>query len=148
MRFDRQQSHGYVVNHLARSFAQALFRRIKPHGVTTGQFPVLLALWEHEGVTQTQLAENLAVEQPTMANTLKRMERDALVQRVPDPADRRQSRIHLTPHGRELEAVLTGCAGDANAAALAGFTPEERDTFLALARRIIRNLERDAGDVT
>ncbi|HST63241.1 MAG TPA: MarR family transcriptional regulator [Longimicrobium sp.] len=148
MSFDRNQSAGYVVNYLARSFAQALFRRIRPHGVTTGQFPVLLALWEREGVTQTQLAENLAVEQPTMANTLKRMERDALIQRVPDPEDRRQSRIHLTPRGRELEEVLTGCANDANAAALAGFSAEERDTFLALARRIVRNLERDAGGET
>lgn len=145
MRFDRQQSPGYVVNYLARLFAGALARRIAPHGVTTGQFPVLLALWEQEGPTQTQLAETLAVEQPTMANTLKRMERDALLERVPDPEDRRQARVHLTPRGRVLEDALTACANDANAAALADLSPEERDTFLTLARRIIRNLERDAG---
>jgi DNA-binding MarR family transcriptional regulator len=144
MRFDRNQSPGYLVNYMARLFAQALFRRIGPHGVTRGQFPVLLMLWEAEGATQTQLAERLAVEQPTMANTLKRMERDGLIVRVPDPGDRRQARVHLTPRGRELEQVLTASARDTNAAALAGLGTEERQQFLALARRVVENLERDA----
>lgn len=145
MKFDRNQSPGYLVNYMARLFAQALFRRIGPHGVTRGQFPVLLMLWETEGATQTQLAERLAVEQPTMANTLKRMERDGLIVRVPDPGDRRQARVHLTPRGRELEEVLTASARDTNAAALMGLGPEERQQFLALARRVVENLERDAG---
>jgi DNA-binding MarR family transcriptional regulator len=145
MSFDRRQSPGYVVNYMARLFAQALYRRIRPHGVTRGQFPVLLMLWEQEGLTQTHLAEALAVEQPTMANTLKRMERDGLIQRVADPDDRRQARVHLTPRGRDLREALTGSARDANAAALAGLSAEERQQFLALARRIVANLEQDAG---
>ena len=147
MRFDRQESPGYLVNYLARLFAQALFRRIGPHGVTRGQFPVLLMLWEGEGVTQTLLAERLAVEQPTMANTLKRMERDGLITRVPDPGDRRQARVHLTPRGRSLEPVLTASAREANAAALAGLSTEERQQFLSVARRVMQNLEQDAGMV-
>jgi DNA-binding MarR family transcriptional regulator len=143
MKFDRRQSPGYLINHLARLFAQALYGRIRPHGVTTGQFPVLLALWEQEGATQSQLAERLAVEQPTMANTLKRMERDGLITRVPDAEDRRQAHVYLTPRGRSLEEVLTSSARQTNAAALAGLDPDETRQFLALAGRVIRNLEQD-----
>lgn len=146
MKFDRQKSAGYLVNYTARLFAQALYRRIAPHGITTGQFPVLLMLWEQEGATQTQLAERLAVEQPTMANTLKRMERGGLIGRVPDPADRRQARVHLTERGRGLREVLTASARETNAVALAGLSAEETEQFLALARRVIRNLERDAAN--
>jgi DNA-binding MarR family transcriptional regulator len=145
MRFDRQSSPGYMVNHMARLFAQALLRRIGPHGVTRGVFPVLLALWEREGATQGELAEKLAVEQPTMAATLKRMERDGLIERIADPNDKRRAPVHLTPRGRELEQVLTAGAREANAAALAGLTGDEREQFLALARRIVANLERDAA---
>jgi DNA-binding MarR family transcriptional regulator len=145
MTFDRRQSPGYMVNYMARLFAQALYRRIGPHGVTTGQFPVLLALWEREGVTQSQLAQDLAVEQPTMANTLKRMERDGLMERVPDPGDRRQARVHLTAQGQALREVLTASARETNAAALAGLDPEETRQFLALAKKIVANLEQDAG---
>jgi DNA-binding MarR family transcriptional regulator len=146
MAFDRQKSAGYLVNYLARLFARALYRRIAPHGVTRGQFPVLLVLWEREGATQAGLAERLAVEQPTMANTLKRMERDGLIERVPDPNDRRQALINLTPRGRELEEALTASAREANAAALAGLSPEERTQFLALARRVVASLEQDGAE--
>jgi DNA-binding MarR family transcriptional regulator len=143
VKFDRRKSPGYLINHLARLFAQALRSRIGAEGVGVGQFPVLLALWEAEGATQTALAEHLAIEQPTMANTLKRMERDGLVERVPDPDDRRRARVHLTPRARELEPVLTRAARQANEAALAGLAPEEREQFLALVRRVIANLEQD-----
>ena len=144
MKFDRQQSAGFLVNYAARLFAQALYRRIGPHGITTGQFPVLLMLWEQEGFTQTQLAERLAVEQPTMANTLKRMERDGLIRRVPDLDDRRQAHVHLTERGRALRDVLSASARETNGVALAGLSAEEAEQFLALARRVIQNLEQDA----
>lgn len=144
MKFDRHQSPGHLVNYLARLFAQALYRRIGRHGVARGQFPVLLMLWEAEGVTQAELAERLAVEQPTMANTLKRMERDGLIRRTADPADRRRARIHLTPRGKELQEVLTASARQTNAAALQGVSREETEQFMAIARRVIQNLQCDA----
>ena len=144
MKFDRHQSPGHVVNYLARLFAKALYRRIGPHGVTRGQFPVLLLLWEEEGWTQTELAERLAVEQPTMANTLRRMERDGLIERIPDPEDRRQARVHLTRRGRKLEEVLTASARETNAVALEGLSAAETAQLMGLARRMVVNLEQDA----
>jgi DNA-binding MarR family transcriptional regulator len=143
MAFDRLESPGHVVNYLARLFAGALYRRIGQHGVNTGQFPVLLLLWEQDGVTQASLVEKLAVEQPTMAGTLKRMERDGLIKRVADPNDGRQSHIHLTRKGRALEDALVAGAKDTNAMALAGLTAAECAQFAKLARRMIENLERD-----
>ena len=144
MKFHRHQSPGHQINYLARLFAQALYRRIGRHGVTRGQFPVLLTLWEAEGVTQAELAERLAVEQPTMANTLKRMERDGLIRRTADPDDRRLALIHLTPRGRGLEDVLTASAREANAVALQGLSAEEAEQFMATAAQVIQNLQRDA----
>lgn len=144
MPFDRLESPGHVVNYLARLFAAALYRRIGQHGVNTGQFPVLLMLWDQDGVTQAALVEKLAVEQPTMAGTLKRMERAGLIRRVADPTDRRQSHIHLTRKGRALEDALVAGAKDTNAIALAGLTPAESAQFVRLVNRMIENLERDS----
>jgi DNA-binding MarR family transcriptional regulator len=141
--FDRLESPGHVVNYLARLLAGALYRRIGQHGVNTGQFPVLLALWEQDGVTQASLVEQLAVEQPTMAGTLQRMERAGLIKRVADPDDRRQAHIHLTRKGRALEEALVAGAKETNAIALGGVTAAEATVFVKLARRMIENLERD-----
>src|SRR6185295_17862843 len=109
---------------------RALYRRIGEHGVNTGQFPVLLRLWEEDGITQSSLVEELAVEQPTMAGTLKRMERDGLIKRVPDPNDGRQSHIHLTRRGRALEDALVTGARETNAVALTGLSATESTQFM------------------
>lgn len=66
-------------------FARALHQRIAPHDVVPGQFAQLLALYERDGVTQQELCEIVRIEQPTMAVTLQRMERDGLITRRRDP---------------------------------------------------------------
>lgn len=100
MSFNKDDSAGFLANHLARLFARELQLRIKPLGLSTGTFPALLVLWESDGMTQRELIERLDIEQPTMANTLARMERDGLIDRRKDPADGRVQRIWLTAAAR------------------------------------------------
>ena len=99
-----------------RLLAHALRERIEPLGVVPGQFAQLLALYEQDGLTQAELCARVQIEQFTMANPLSRMERDGLVDRVPDPADRRRSPVRLTPRARELEGELAVAARAVNAA--------------------------------
>ena len=132
----REHSAGYLTNHVARLFAQALYERLLPHGVAPGQFPVLLLLWEEEELSQTDLAARLDIEQPTMANTLKRMERDRLIRRVADPNDGRRAVIHLTPKARLLTPVLTGLAREVNAIALSPFSQSERVQVIEMLTRM------------
>jgi DNA-binding MarR family transcriptional regulator len=128
-RFDRRDSLGYQVNHLARLFARALSRRLAKHDVALGQFPLLLILWEEENLNQSEIAKRLEIEQPTVANTLTRMERDGLVETAPDPSNRRQARVKLTGKGRRLERPLTAEARAVNAAAAAGLSATEIEAF-------------------
>jgi DNA-binding MarR family transcriptional regulator len=121
--------------------AQALRARIAPWGVVPGQFAQLLALFEQDGLTQAELCERVRIEQPTMANTLARMERDGLVRRVPDPTDGRRASVLLTEQARRLEGALVGAARDVNVAATRGMTEDEIATFMVLMARIIDNLE-------
>ena len=142
--FTRDTSLGYQVNHAARLFAQALHQRIAPLGVVPGQFAQLLALFEADGQTQRELCEQVGIEQPTMANTLQRMERDGLVRREPDPADGRRARVLLTDRARDLEGPLVAAARAVNATATRGLNAPEVAAVLAALPRIIDNLEKDA----
>ncbi|HKE71572.1 MAG TPA: MarR family transcriptional regulator [Nocardioidaceae bacterium] len=139
--FARQESLGYQVNHLARLLAQALRRRIEELGVVPGQFAQLLALYEQDGLTQSELSRRVRIEQPTMAVTLKRMERDGLVERVPDPSDRRQALVLLTERARRLEGDLTDAAQAINAEAVDGLSAAEISAFMRTLDRLIGNLE-------
>ena len=137
----RDQSLGYLVNHLARLMARGLHAEISAHGVVPGQFPVLLSLWEEDGLTQTELHQRTQVEQATMANTLRRMERDGLVVRRADPADARRARVHLTPRAHALEGVLVDSARHVNAIATRTLPAADRVRLLALLRTVIAALE-------
>ncbi|MFI6321897.1 MarR family winged helix-turn-helix transcriptional regulator [Nonomuraea sp. NPDC050556] len=137
----RYESLGYQVNHVARLFAQALAAGIGPHGVVPGQFAQLLALFEQDGLSQRELCDRVRIEQATMANTLKRMERDGLVRCLPDAHDRRRIRVFLTDRARAIQDDLVNAARAVNDAATKGFTDAEVAIYLRMTARIIDNLQ-------
>lgn len=94
------------LNYLARLLLLQVDEQVKPHGVTQGQLPILCCLHDEEGQTQAELCRKIQVEQPTMANTLRRMERDGLIVRTPNEQDKRQMRIYLTDRIRPTVVAL------------------------------------------
>ena len=141
MEFDRMTSAGYLVNHMARLFAEGLRKRIAPLGIVPGQFPALLALWERDGLTQKELLALLDIEQATLANTLTRMERDGLIFRKDHPEDGRARTIHLTEKARSIRDPAYEAAMKTNEEALADLSDEEREKFLDLMRRTIQGMQ-------
>lgn len=134
-------SLGYQVNYLARLMEHALRDQIASVGVVPGQFAQLLSLYRADGLTQTQLCERVRIEQPTMANTLARMQRDGLIDRTPDPMDGRRSLVTLTDHAREIERDLVAAARRVNAAAARGLTNAQIAQFMQTMATIIANLD-------
>jgi MarR family transcriptional regulator for hemolysin len=94
------------LNHLARLLLFQVNEQVRPHGVSHGQLPILCCLQAKEGQTQAELCRKIQVEQPTMANTLRRMERDGLIVRTASEEDKRQVRIYLTEQIRPTVAAL------------------------------------------
>jgi len=144
--FEKNESAGYLINHLARIFAQALAREIRPLGLAPGQFMVLLELWREDGLTQRDLVERLDVEQATLANTLARMERDGLVRRSPHPGDGRARIVRLTPRARQLEGPATEAAEGVNHRMLADLPAADRGGFVEIMRRVIATGTHPAAD--
>lgn len=146
MEFVYKQSPAYLVGILSRLFNQALSARLSPHNASPAQLPVLLSLWQKDGQTQSELCRRMRIEQPTLANTLKRMERDKLVRKTADTNDRRQTIIKLTQRGRDLKPVLTQSALDVHSTAMKGITESGIETFLMMITKIISNLDNDLSE--
>src|SRR5262249_50072014 len=96
MDLDVLSTPGHLISLAARGFARLSEARLKPLGFGVGHLPVLVALQDGRASRQRDLARFAKIEQPPMAQMLARMERDGLIQRAPDPADGRSSRIALT----------------------------------------------------
>ncbi|WP_338528795.1 MarR family transcriptional regulator [Nitratireductor thuwali] len=146
MSLDRQESAGYLTNWAARLFARAIDRRLKPLGLSSGYLPVFFALAGGKALTQKQLAKAASIEQPTMAATLSRMERDGLVERAPDPKDKRASLISLTPSARDKIEEVVAATRAVNGDALSDLSPDETEAYFAALKKIIASLERVAGE--
>jgi MarR family transcriptional regulator, transcriptional regulator for hemolysin len=141
MTYDPGTSAGYLTNWAARLFARALERRIV--GGNSGPMPVFFALQAGGSMSQKELARQAAVEQPTMAATLNRMERDGLIVRTPDPKDARSARVSLTQLGRRRAEAAFEIAMEVNAIANGALKPGERELFHDMMRRIVAALEKD-----
>lgn len=141
MKFERDQSAGYVINLLARRFARALQRRIEPEGCTIGQFPFLLLLWEEDRLSPSEIGRRIDIEQATVTNTLKRMERDGLIERHNDPEDRRKSVVSITAKGRSLRKKLLSHAVAVNGLAATDIEAEKFEVFMEVMVKMNRNLE-------
>ncbi len=139
MAFDRSHCATYLAGQLAKGFSRSLRERAAILGFSPGQFPVLLELWQEDGLTQKQLLDRLEVEQATLANTLMRMERHGLIERQPHPQDRRAQIIRLTEEGRELERQAIEAAAEADAALFNGFRQFERELMIEYMRMAIDN---------
>jgi DNA-binding MarR family transcriptional regulator len=141
--YRRDDSAGYLTNWTARLFQRALERRLKGGG--SGSMPVFFALLNEGPLSQSALARWAAVEQPTMANTLNRMERARLIARAPDPADGRSAVVSLTKTGRQLAIDSMKVAREVNALGLSALKPGERDIYLDMIRRIAAVLDADGA---
>ena len=101
---------------------------------------VLCAQWEREGVTQTELAERLAVQPATVTNALRRLERKGLVERTQDPNDQRVSRVFPTLEGRQRRADMEAQWDRLERDSFVGIMDNERDLLRDLLLRVHDNL--------
>jgi len=142
-----EKSLNDAIHHLSRLMTQSLGDAIGAHGVTPGQLPVLMCLWEQDGLTQRELYERVHIEQATMSNTLSRMERDGLIKRKPDPKDRRAARVTLTPKAQKLEPVLANAVKAVQKTALGEIKKKDKKALLTALSEMIDNLTPQSAKV-
>lgn len=142
MRENLDRNFGFIMHDVARLMRTGFDRRVRKLGLTRSQWWVLTFLYRREGVTQSELAEDLDIEKPTLGRLLDRLEARGWVARRADAQDRRVKRIHLTPAVAELMATMRRIAGDLRAEALAGIDSDDAerlvDTLLQIKRNMLR----------
>lgn len=131
-----------VAGRLVRTLADAELAEV---GVAAPACGVLMRLAGEDGLTQAEIARRQRVEAPTMCRTVDRLVRDGLVERRPDPGDRRATRVHLTSEGRRAASTGTAVVHDIEARAFTGLDAAERAALAELLGRVIDTLAPAAG---
>ena len=108
------------------------------HGLSLTHWIILTALWRRDGLSIGDIADYYRVKSPAASRIVDRMADRGLVERRPDPRDRRASRVYLTDKAREM-ADLVDFYRDVNSRLLDGFSKEETDRLFALLERVAAN---------
>lgn len=135
-----------MVNRTARLLRRLADRRLAPFGLSSGYLPVLSALMPDRSLSQKHLTEQAGIEQPTMAATLGRMERDGMIERQPDPDDKRSARFRLAPRTIAQLAAITAAIDSVGEDALAGIADVDRALLRRTLHRVIASVEDVLGD--
>ena len=143
VRVDHEKILGLAVNTLGRNIVWSLSKRTARHGVLPGVYPIIAWLMQLPESSQAELSRLIGIEQPTMAITLRRMERDGLIERKPDPDHGRRNHVTLSAKGRKLSQVMRNAAYEVEKLASDGLTAAEVDQFFRLAGIMIQNLNAD-----
>ncbi|MDE2435927.1 MAG: MarR family transcriptional regulator [Sphingomonadales bacterium] len=137
----------YLLSDTARLLRRAFDARVGQLGMTSTQARLLLTLSHSEGENQVAYAERLEVEPITLCRLIDRMADSDLIERRPDPADRRAWRIHLTARSRQKLDEVSLCLVGLEDEVLVGLDAGQRDTLSALLETIRGNIAggRSAG---
>ena len=92
------------VARMLRTYAD---QRARQFGISRAQWVVLMRLDRSEGLKQSELAEILDLQPISLTRLLDRLAENGLIERRPDPNDRRANRLYLTPAARPLLTQLT-----------------------------------------
>lgn len=125
LQYDFENSVAYWVFATAHEMARAMNTELAACGITFRQWEVLVWL-SHEGdVSQTELAERMGIEAPTLVGVLDRMERDGWIHRVQSDTDRRKNLIRPTEQVRPVWEQMVACAQRIRARATAEMSAEQ-----------------------
>jgi DNA-binding MarR family transcriptional regulator len=122
-----------------RSLSDTLMDQITLH---RSQAMVLCKLFVQDGMTQSEIAQQLSVQGATVTAMLQRMEETGLVTRRRDLEDNRLVRVYLTDTGREKERFIMEQFLKLESAVFAGFDEKERSLLRQLLSRTLDNMDR------
>ena len=133
---------GFVLNDVARLMRKRFEQRARAAalGLTRAQAAVLAYLARQEGINQAALAQLLELEPITLARLLDRLQAAVLIERRPDPKDRRAHLLYLTAAAYPLLDRIFALAAEVREDALAGVAEPDRDRLLDLLLEMKANL--------
>jgi len=138
---------GALISLLHRYHFVALNTRLKPLGLTAGQFPILLFLSKREGIPQETLARHFHFDKATIARAVRRLEDDGFLCRKADPGNRRAYGLFLTEKGRQILPDILRTDSRWEEELLAVLPENARSVFLGNLRTIAEQSTYIAGCV-
>ncbi len=131
-----------LLNDVARLLRTYADHKAAQFGMTRAQWAVLSRVDRCEGLNQAELAEVLDLQPNTLTRQLDKLCDGGLIERRPDPTDRRAKRLYLTDAARRVLVQLAALGEETMAGALEGVAPGTVEQMIGQFGTVKENLRR------
>ena len=131
---------GFLLHDVARLLRRRFEQNAHDSGLTRSQWQVLAYLANNEGINQSGLADLLEIEPITLGRIIDRLQARGLIERLPDPSDRRAWLLHLTSAARPKLSQLRRLGEVTRGEALAEVPEADIERLLRTLQTLKANL--------
>ncbi|OFY44402.1 MAG: hypothetical protein A2X18_02020 [Bacteroidetes bacterium GWF2_40_14] len=137
------ESITFLINKTAQKFKLELSRKLKQSGldISSDQWSVLIYLSEHDGPTQTDLAQKLHKDRSNLTRILDLMEKNLHIERFRNTTDRREYNVYITDRGKMLIPILKKTGNAVMKQALKGTDANEMKMAQSFLNKLFSNLD-------
>jgi MarR family transcriptional regulator, transcriptional regulator for hemolysin len=141
-KYPLNREFGFILNDVARLLRTYADYKAAQFGITRAQWAVLVRLDRFEGLNQSELADMLDLQPITLTRLLDKLSDNGLIERRPDPGDRRAKRLFLTPAARPVLERLAELGEETMTSTLAGIERQSVEQMVAHLGIVKENLRR------
>jgi len=136
-----------LLHDVARLLRTRFDQRARARGMTRAQWVILARLNAQPGLSQIEMASLLEVEPISVGRLIDRLEARGLVERRPDPADRRVWRLHLLPSAQPILDEISKAREVLGAELFDGVDAPARATMIDALLRMKSNLTAEPAPI-
>lgn len=108
-------------------------------GISWSQAKVIMTLAQKNGIAQKEIADDICIEAPTLVPIIDKLEREGLVKRRKDDADRRNNRVYLTDKSQSLQHTIDESIARVRTVAYKGIAKGDLETTMRVLDMIAKN---------
>lgn len=141
--FNFQDFYNLLTGRTPQMFHQSLMINFKKNGINISkeQWSILAVLWEQDGCSQQLLADRSFRDRASVTRLIDNMEKDQLVERHPDPDDRRSKLIFLTPKGKNMQETIIPLVRKTVLESIKGISDKEIISLRDTLKKVYQNLK-------
>lgn len=111
--------------------------------LSTSEYPILLVLYDDDGLTQEDLTSRLHLDKSAVARAIHTLEKKGFVRKEKDAADQRCNRISLMPRSLEVKPQIIEALDQWNEILMSGMNKEERDAAYQILIRMTDHVKKE-----
>lgn len=140
---DIDDSLGLLIKLTGKSFEKAVDIELREKcGLTAGQGKIIIALALQEGQSQKEISNAVFLDGSTLVPIIDRMESKGLVVRKPNPKDRRNHKIYLTPKSKAVVDSIVKCLLDIKRIAIQDISESRLNITKKVLKQLITNTDK------